>query len=329
MGVLEGEAPADRLEERIIEIEIERLRDFRNHPFQIKEDQEMKDLMDSIRLYGILTPLIVRPLPDGVYEIVSGHRRKYAAERLGYRKVPVIIRVLTDDEAVIGMVDSNLHREHVLPSEKAFAIKMKYEAIKRNNGRKKKGGQEDARPKGVKSIHILSKQTGDSAKQIQRYLKLTELMPELLEMLDKGKISFNPAYEIAFLPENQQKKVVEAMHAVQSAPSLSQAQRIRELGQEGTLTVAKTREILAEIKKGEINRVTFKNEQLYQFFPRNYPAKKMKQDILDILRLWDELKKVRAAKESKVSGDEESKETKVSDDMNGGHVPPTEEESEE
>ena len=279
MGVLEGEQPADRLEERIIEIEMERLRDFRNHPFQIKEDQEMKDLMDSIRLYGILTPLIVRPLPDGVYEIVSGHRRKYAAKMLGYRKVPVIIRVLTDDEAVIRMVDSNLHREHVLPSEKAFAIKMKYEAIKRNNGRKKKGGQGDARPKGVRSIHILSEQTGDSAKQIQRYLKLTELIPELLEMLDNGRISFNPAYEIAFLPENQQQKVLEAMHAVQSAPSLSQAQRIRELGQEGTLTVTKAREILAEIKKGEINRVTFKNEQLYQFFPRNYPAKKMKQDI--------------------------------------------------
>ena len=168
MGVLDGEPPADRLEERIIEIEMERLRDFRDHPFRIKEDQEMMDLMDSIRLYGILTPLIVRPLPDGVYEIVSGHRRKYAAKKLGYRKVPVIIRVLTDDEAIIGMVDSNLHREHVLPSEKAFAIKMKYEAIKRNNGRKKKGGQEDARPKGVRSIHILSEQTGDSAKQIQR-----------------------------------------------------------------------------------------------------------------------------------------------------------------
>lgn len=332
MGVLDGEPPADRLEERIIEIEMERLRDFRDHPFRIKEDQEMKDLMDSIRLYGILTPLIVRPLPDGVYEIVSGHRRKYAAKMLGYRKVPVIIRVLTDDDAIIGMVDSNLHREHVLPSEKAFAIKMKYEAIKRNNGRKKKGGQEDARPKGVRSIHILSEQTGDSAKQIQRYLKLTELMPELLEMLDNGKISFNPAYEIAFLPVNQQQKVLEAMHAVQSAPSLSQAQRIRELGQEGTLTVTKAREILAEIKKGEINRVTFKNEQLYQFFPRTYPAKKMKQDILDILKLWDELKKARAAIESEVSGEETakgSKETKVLDEMDGGAVPPTEDESEE
>ena len=329
MGVLDGEPPADRLEERIIEIEMERLRDFRDHPFRIKEDQEMKDLMDSIRLYGILTPLIVRPLPDGVYEIVSGHRRKYAAKMLGYRKVPVIIRVLTDDDAIIGMVDSNLHREHVLPSEKAFAIKMKYEAIKRNNGRKKKGGQEDARPKGVRSIHILSEQTGDSAKQIQRYLKLTELMPELLEMLDNGKISFNPAYEIAFLPVNQQQKVLEAMHAVQSAPSLSQAQRIRGLGQEGTLTVTKAREILAEIKKGEINRVTFKNEQLYQFFPRNYPAKKMKQDILDILKLWDELKKARAAIESEVSGNEEAKETKVSDEMDGGSVPLIKEESEE
>ena len=332
MGVLDSEPPADRPEERIIEIETERLRDFREHPFRIKEDQEMQDLMDSIRFYGILTPLIVRPLPDGVYEIVSGHRRKYAAKKLGYRKVLVIIRVMTDDEAVISMFDANIHREHVLPSEKALAIKMKYEAIKRKNGRRKKSSQEETRPKGVRSVHILSQQTGDSAKQIQRYLKLTELIPELLEMLDKRRISFNPAYEIAFLPESQQKKVVEAMHAVQSAPSLSQAQRTRELGQNGSLTVTKAREILAEIKKGEINRVTFKNEQLYQYFPRNYPAKKMKQEILDILKQWNDVKKTGVAKESKVAGKDRSKvseETKVSEAMNGGHMPPTDEESEE
>lgn len=275
-----------RMEEHVIEIEPERLRDFTGHPFHVDEDDEMNNLMESIKLYGILNPLIVRPRPEGVYEIISGHRRKYAARKLGYRKVPVIIRVLSDEEAVVMMVDANLQRENLLPSEKAFAIKMKYEAIKRNNGRKNKSSQLDIRPKGVRSVHVLGEQTGDSPKQIQRYLKITELKPELLEMLDKRKLSFNPAYEIAFLTEDQQEKVVTAMKLVHSAPSLSQAQRIRQLGQEQALTIQKVREILSEIKKGEINRVTFKNEQLYQFFPRGYPAKKMKQDILDILQEW-------------------------------------------
>ena len=275
-----------RLEERVIEIEPERLRDFEAHPFHVTEDDEMKNLMESIKLYGILNPLIVRPRPEGFYEIISGHRRKYAAQNLGYRKIPVIIRVLSDEEAVVMMVDSNLQRENLLPSEKAFAIKMKYEAIKRNGGRRIKGSQSGILQKGVRSVHILGEQTGDSPKQIQRYLKITELVPELLAMLDNRKISFNPAYEIAFLTEEQQEKVVKAMKMVHSAPSLSQAQRIRQLGQEQALSIQKVREILSEIKKGEINRVTFKNEQLYQFFPHGYPAKRMKQDILDILQQW-------------------------------------------
>ena len=275
-----------RLEERVIEIEPERLRDFEAHPFHVTEDDEMKNLMESIKLYGILNPLIVRPRPEGFYEIISGHRRKYAAQNLGYRKIPVIIRVLSDEEAVVMMVDSNLQRENLLPSEKAFAIKMKYEAIKRNGGRRIKGSQSGILQKGIRSVHILGEQTGDSPKQIQRYLKITELVPELLAMLDNRKISFNPAYEIAFLTEEQQEKVVKAMKMVHSAPSLSQAQRIRQLGQEQALSIQKVREILSEIKKGEINRVTFKNEQLYQFFPHGYPAKRMKQDILDILQQW-------------------------------------------
>ena len=305
-------AGQDRPAERIIEMETERLRDFKDHPFSIREDDEMKDLMDSIASYGILSPLIVRPMQEGFYEIISGHRRKYAAQLLGYRKVPVIIRVMTDDEAVIGMVDANLHREHIVPSEKAFAIRMKYDAIKRNNGRKRKSGQEAPRPKGVRSIHILGEQTGDSPKQIQRYLKITELVPEMLDMLDHKQISFNPAYEIAFLEESQQKKVLEAMQFIHSAPSLSQAQRIRQMGEEHTLTVPKVREILSEVKKGEINRVTFKNEQLYQFFPRDYPAKKMKQDILDILARWNELKKDAEPKEEAAERKEEAKESKES-----------------
>lgn len=266
------------LEERIIEMEIERLKDFRDHPFHVRDDGEMKDLMESIGYFGILNPLIVRPMPEGSYEIISGHRRKYAAMKLGYRKVPVIIRVLEDDDAIISMVDSNLHREWISYSEKAYAIKMKYEAMKRTNGRWKKGSQREVRPRGVRTVHVLGKETGNSPKQIQRYLKITELIPELMELLDKNWMSFNPAYEIAFLPDYQQRQVLEAMNCIQSAPSLSQAQRIRQLGQEGKLTVQNVREILSEIKKGEINRVTFKNEQLYQFFPRDYPAKKMKQD---------------------------------------------------
>ena len=286
MDKLADEHTEKRLEERVIEIEPERLRDFEAHPFHVTEDDEMKNLMESIKLYGILNPLIVRPRPEGFYEIISGHRRKYAAQNLGYRKIPVIIRVLSDEEAVVMMVDSNLQRENLLPSEKAFAIKMKYEAIKRNGGRRIKGSQSGILQKGIRSVHILGEQTGDSPKQIQRYLKITELVPELLAMLDNRKISFNPAYEIAFLTEEQQEKVVKAMKMVHSAPSLSQAQRIRQLGQEQALSIQKVREILSEIKKGEINRVTFKNEQLYQFFPHGYPAKRMKQDILDILQQW-------------------------------------------
>lgn len=286
MDKLADEHTEKRLEERVIEIEPERLRDFEAHPFHVTEDDEMKNLMESIKLYGILNPLIVRPRPEGFYEIISGHRRKYAAQNLGYRKIPVIIRVLSDEEAVVMMVDSNLQRENLLPSEKAFAIKMKYEAIKRNGGRRIKGSQSGILQKGVRSVHILGEQTGDSPKQIQRYLKITELVPELLAMLDNRKISFNPAYEIAFLTEEQQEKVVKAMKMVHSAPSLSQAQRIRQLGQEQALSIQKVREIFSEIKKGEINRVTFKNEQLYQFFPHGYPAKRMKQDILDILQQW-------------------------------------------
>lgn len=286
MDKLADEHTEKRLEERVIEIEPERLRDFEAHPFHVTEDDEMKNLMESIRLYGILNPLIVRPKPEGFYEIISGHRRKYAAQNLGYRKIPVIIRVLSDEEAVVMMVDSNLQRENLLPSEKAFAIKMKYEAIKRNGGRRIKGSQSGILQKGVRSVHILGEQTGDSPKQIQRYLKITELVPELLAMLDNRKISFNPAYEIPFLTKEQQEKIVKAMKMVHSAPSLSQAQRIRQLGQEQALSIQKVREILSEIKKGEINRVTFKNEQLYQFFPHGYPAKRMKQDILDILQQW-------------------------------------------
>ncbi len=274
-------------EERIIEIEMERLRDFRNHPFRISADKPMEDLMESIQRYGVLNPLIVRPMPEGVYEIISGHRRKYAAQMLGFRKVPVVIRVMSDDEAIIKMVDSNLQRQQICHSEKALAIKMKYEAMKRIPG-SKKSSRNDYSVKGRRTVQIIGDAFGESPKQIQRYLKIADLIPELLEKLDKGDISFNPAYEIAFLKENDQKQFLEAMKFVQSVPSVSQAQRIKKLSQDGELTIQKMKKILSELKKGDVRRVIFKNEQLYQFFPRRYTPEQMREEILKILGQWKE-----------------------------------------
>ena len=275
-------------DEKIVEIEMERLREFQNHPFKVKADAQMLQLIESISKYGILNPLIVRPLPEGVYEIISGHRRKYAAQHLGFRKMPVIIRVLRDDDAVINMVDSNLFRETIRPSEKAFAYKMKYEAIKRKSGRKN-GGQIDYHLLGKRTIEIIGEDSGESAKQVQRFMKLTELIPELQEMLDEGAIAFNPAYEAAFLTEEEQKNLIKAMDYTQAMPSLSQAQRMKKLSREGKLTLKQMQSILSEVKKGEINRVMFKNEQLHQYFPKDYTAEQMKQGILEILQLWREL----------------------------------------
>ncbi|MBR0411689.1 MAG: ParB/RepB/Spo0J family partition protein [Eubacterium sp.] len=273
--------------EMIIEIAIERLRDFKRHPFKVKDDWQMRELKDSIAKYGVLIPIIVRPDPDGVYEIISGHRRKYAAKEVGYEKVPVIIRVMSDDEAVLAMIDSNLQRDQLSYSEKAFAYKMKYEALKKvSRKRKNVGGQVGHYLKGKKTIEILGEEGGDSAKQVQRYLKIADLIPELLERLDEGGISFNPAYEISFLSELEQKSLIDAMEYTQASPSLSQAQRMKRLSKEKALTLKEMKKILAEIKKGEISRVTFKNEQLHQYFPKNYTAEMMKKEILDILQIW-------------------------------------------
>ena len=272
-------------DEKIVEIEMERLREFRNHPFKVKADAQMLQLIESISKYGILNPLIVRPLPEGVYEIIAGHRRKYAAQHLGFRKMPVIIRVLRDDDAVISMVDSNLFRETIRPSEKAFAYKMKYEAIKRKSGRKN-GGQIDYHLLGKRTIDIIGEDSGESPKQVQRFMKLTDLIPELQEMLDEGAIAFNPAYEIAFLTEEEQKNLIKAMDYTQAMPALSQAQRLKKLSREQKLSLTKMKEILAEVKKGEIHRVMFKNEQLYQYFPRNYTPEQMKNKILEVLEAW-------------------------------------------
>lgn len=274
-------------EEKIIQIEIERLTTFKDHPFKVQEDEEMKMLIESIEKYGILNPLIVRPLKEGVYEIVSGHRRRYAAEKLGYRKVPVIIRVMRDEEAVIAMVDANLQRESISFSEKAFAYKMKNDAMKRVRGRKK-SGQIDDNLLGKRTIEIIAEESGESYKQIQRYIKITALHPKLLEMLDKGEISFNPAVEISYLKMKEQENFLKAMDYAQSVPSLSQAQRIKALSKSGKLTLEKMQDILSEIKKGEITRVTFTNEQLHRYFPDNYTPQMMKREIIAILKIWME-----------------------------------------
>lgn len=273
-------------DEKIIEIEIERLRSFKNHPFQVKDDKEMHLLKESIEKYGILNPLIVRPVPDGVYEIISGHRRKHAAELLGYRKVPVIIRVLSDDESIINMVDSNLHRERISYSEKAFAYKMKNDVLKRKAGRKK--GQVDHNTKRKRTVDIISEDCGDSPKQVQRYISLTKLIPEMLQKLDDELISFNPAVEISALKETEQEQLLEAMDYAQAVPSLSQAQRIKKLSKEKKLTLEKMQEIMSEIKKGEITRVAFTNEQLHRYFPNSYTPAMIKREILSLLKIWQE-----------------------------------------
>ena len=222
-------------DERVVEIELERLRGFVNHPFKVQADSQMIELQESIKKYGILNPLIVRPRQDGTYEIISGHRRKFAAEKIGYRKVPVIIRVLKDDEAVVSMVDSNLQREMISPSEKAFAYKMKYEAIKRKAGRRK-CGQVDHNL-GKKSIELIGEECGDSPKQVQRYIKITELIPEMLEKVDDGSMGFTPAVQLSFLKKKEQKEMLDAMEFAQCTPSLSQALRIKKLSSDGNLTV--------------------------------------------------------------------------------------------
>lgn len=282
-------------DERVVEIEVERLRDFHSHPFKVKEDQQMIQLKESIKRFGILNPLIVRPVPEGVYEIISGHRRKYAAQQLGYRKLPVIIRYMKEEEAVIGLVDSNLHRESITPSEKAAAYRMKYDALKRRAGRRN-SGQIDHNSIGKRTVQIIGEDSGDSPKQVQRYLKLTELIPELQEKLDEGTISFNPAFEIAFLTEEEQRALLLVMESSQTSPSISQAQRLKQLSRDGTLTKKQMKSILGEVKKGEINRVMFKNEQLHCFFPREYSAEQMKEEIIRILTLWKETRKGKPGK---------------------------------
>ena len=271
-------------DEKVVEIEMERLRAFPNHPFKVIGDSQMIELQDSIKKYGVLNPLIVCPKIEGYYEIISGHRRKYAAEKLGYKKIPVIIRMLQDDEAVVIMGDSNLQREQITPSEKAYAYKMKYDAIKKKAGRKN-CSQVDHNT-GKRSIDVIGELCGDSAKQVQRYIKITELIPALLDKVDDGTMGFIPAVQLSYLKKKEQQEIMNAIDSTQCTPSLSQAIRMKKLSESGKLTEAEIEGILGEVKQKETDRVIFKNEQLYRFFPSTYTSEQMRREILEILKSW-------------------------------------------
>lgn len=286
--------------EKVVEIGLERLRPFKNHPFKVKEDEAMAQLMESIERYGILNPLIVMPTREGVYQIVSGHRRKYCAEKLGYTQVPVIIRYMKEEDSIISMVDSNLHRDKILFSEKAFVYYMMNEAMKRKTGKRRRTQEGQLESiKGTKTIQLIGKETGESPRQVLRYIRLTLLVPELLDMLDEGKISFNPAVELSFLSEVEQKWVLNGMDYAQAAPSVSQAKRIKALSQEKKLTQQKINEILSEIKKSDMSRVIFKNSQMYKYFPRYYSAEQMKEEIIALLEKDYKRKERQRKKEEK------------------------------
>jgi ParB family chromosome partitioning protein len=277
-----SEKQRDR-DEKVVEIEIERLHDFKNHLFKVQADSQMNELRDSISKYGILNPLIVRPRPEGFYEVISGHRRKYAAMELKYTKVPVIIRYMLDEEAIISMVDSNLQRERILPSEKAVAYKMKYEVLRRKAGRRK-CSQVDYTT-GKKSIEIIGEETGDSPKQIQRYLKLNDLIPELLDKVDDETMGFTIGVELAYLSKKNQEIVLEAMENTLATPNLSQAIRIKKMQEEEKISVNSVEAIITEVKQKGITRVVFKNEQLYRYFPSYYTAEQMRREILTLLKI--------------------------------------------
>ena len=278
--------------EQVQQIPIDALHPFTNHPFKVLDDEAMTRTVESIAQYGVLAPLIARPRPDGDgYEIISGHRRQYAAKLAGLDTLPVIVRQMSDDAAVILMVDSNLQREHILPSERAFAYKMKLDAIK-NQGARSDLTSSQVGTK-LRADEKVAKDSGESRNQVQRFVRLTNLVPELLDMVDEKKISFNPAVELSYLDEKQQQEFLEAMDASQNAPSLSQAIRIKKLAQQGEFDYDAVYDIMNEEKKSELDTVTIKNETLRKYFPRNYTPRQMENIIIKLLDQW-QLKKQQA-----------------------------------
>ena len=271
--------------EQVQQIPIDALHPFTNHPFKVLDDEAMTRTVESIAQYGVLAPLIARPRPDGDgYEIISGHRRQYAAKLAGLETLPVIVRQMSDDAAVILMVDSNLQREHILPSERAFAYKMKLEAIK-NQGARSDLTSDQVGQK-LWSVEQVASDAGESKTQIQRFIRLTNLVPELLDMVDEKKIAFNPAVELSYLDEAQQRDFLEAMEDTQNAPSLSQAQQLKKMAQQGEFSYEKAFDVMGQEKKSEKDTVTIKNETLRKYFPRSYTPKQMEEKIIQLLDAW-------------------------------------------
>ena len=279
------ESRQEQQREQVQQIPIGELFPFKNHPFKVLDDEAMTRTVESIAQYGVLAPLIARPRPDGDgYEIISGHRRQYAAKLAGLDTLPVIVRQMSDDAAVILMVDSNLQREHILPSERAFAYKMKLEALK-NQGARSDLTSDQVGQK-LWSVEQVASDAGESKTQIQRFIRLTNLVPELLDMVDEKKIAFNPAVELSYLDESQQRAFLEAMNDTQNAPSLSQAQHLKKMAQQGEFSYEKAFDVMGQEKKSEKDTVTIKNETLRKYFPRSYTPKQMEEKIIQLLDAW-------------------------------------------
>ena len=275
---------ADAQRERVQEIPLDQLKPFKNHPFKVRDDQRMLDTVDSIREYGVLVPAIARPDPEGGYELISGHRRKRGCEMAGLQTMPVIIRDLDDDAAVLVMVDSNIQREELLPSERAFAYKMKLEALKHQGARSDLTSSQLGTK--LRADELLAQQAGESRNQVQRCIRLTELISELLDMVDERKLAFNPAVEVSYLKRDEQRMLLEAMDAEQTTPSLSQAQRLKKFSQEGRLTEEAMSAIMSEEKKSDMDKVTLRSDTLRRYFPKSYTPKQMEQTIIKLLDVW-------------------------------------------
>ena len=270
--------------EQVQQIPIEELFPFKNHPFKVLDDESMQRTVESVEQYGVLSPLIARPRPEGGYEIISGHRRQHAAQLAGLDTLPVIVRQMDDDAAVLLMVDSNLQRENILPSERAFAYKMKLEALKNQGARSDLTSPQVAAK--FRSDDAVAKDQGISGDTVRRYIRLTNLVPELLDMVDEKKIAFNPAVELSYLDTNQQRDFLEAMNDTQNAPSLSQAQRLKKLAQEGHFSYDVAFAVMGEEKKDELDKVVIKNDTLRKYFPRSYTPKQMEDTIIKLLEQW-------------------------------------------
>ena len=275
---------ADAQRERVQEIPLDQLKPFRNHPFKVRDDQRMLDTVDSIREYGVLVPAIARPDPEGGYELISGHRRKRGCEMAGLQTMPVIIRDLDDDAAVLVMVDSNIQREELLPSERAFAYKMKLEALKHQGARSDLTSRQVVGK--LEMADVVGQNAGESGRQVQRYIRLTELISELLDMVDERKLAFNPAVEVSYLKRDEQRMLLEAMDAEQTTPSLSQAQQLKKFSQEGRLTEEAMSAIMSEEKKSDMDKVTLRSDTLRRYFPKSYTPKQMEQTIIKLLDVW-------------------------------------------